>query len=251
MPRDEAPIAAPPSRVAIVTLGCAKNLVARRSWPGFRDRRLRDGPAPTGGHRRGQHLRLHRPRSEGIDRPDSRLAALKQEGRWAASVVAGCLATLPGRDPPRRSPRWTPWWARDSGSDRAGAHRVRGGGAGPLLEVVAGRDRRIDLAAHRAVSPPRHVAYLRIADGCDFRCTSASSRRSGGSPQAARWSLWVGRARLAASGAKDFPDRAGFHFYAKIATASPTSRFSASSRASTGSSGSASTTRIRRPGARS
>ena len=43
-------------------------------------------------------------------------------------------------------------------------------GAGPLLEVgPAGT--AIDLAAHRAVSTPRHVAYLRIADGCDFRCT--------------------------------------------------------------------------------
>jgi ribosomal protein S12 methylthiotransferase len=29
----------------------------------------------------------------------------------------------------------------------------------------------VDLAAHRAVSTPRHLAYLRIADGCDFRCT--------------------------------------------------------------------------------
>jgi ribosomal protein S12 methylthiotransferase len=29
----------------------------------------------------------------------------------------------------------------------------------------------VDLAPHRAVSTPRHLAYLRIADGCDFRCT--------------------------------------------------------------------------------
>ncbi len=169
-------IAPPPAgaaRVALVTLGCAKNLVdseimagllanggfVTASDPGAADVALVNTCAFIGPSQR-----------ESIDRI-LEMAALKREGRLRAVVVAGCLAQRYQADILREIPEVD----AVVGTGQVDAvvrvlNRVLRPGAERILEVGP-PGTAVDLAAHRAISTPRHVAYLRIADGCDFRCT--------------------------------------------------------------------------------
>jgi ribosomal protein S12 methylthiotransferase len=164
---------APPARVALVTLGCAKNLVdseimvgllarggfTTTSDPGAADVAVVNTCAFIGPSQK-----------ESIDRI-LELAALKREGSLRGLVVAGCMAQRYQRDLVREIPEIDA--VVGTGQVEAivrVAHRVRRGAAEPIVEVGP-PGTAIDLAAHRAVSTPPHLAYLRIADGCDFRCT--------------------------------------------------------------------------------
>ena len=162
-----------PARVALVTLGCAKNLVDSEIMAGL----LASGGFVTTATPEEADVAIVNTcafigpaQKESIDRI-LELAALKREGRLRGIVVAGCLAQRFQGEILREIPEVDA--VVGTGQVEAivrVAHRVRRGVVAPLLEVgPAGT--AIDLAAHRAVSTPRHVAYLRIADGCDFRCT--------------------------------------------------------------------------------
>ncbi|MGE5180267.1 MAG: 30S ribosomal protein S12 methylthiotransferase RimO [Bacteroidota bacterium] len=168
---DEAPVV--PARVALVTLGCAKNLV---------DSEIMAGLLASGGFRATATPEeadvaivntcafIGPAQKESIDRI-LELAALKREGRLRGLVVAGCLAQRFQGEILREIPEVDA--VVGTGQVEAivrVAHRVRRGGAAPILEVGP-PGTAIDLASHRAVSTPRHLAWLRIADGCDFRCT--------------------------------------------------------------------------------
>ncbi len=201
-----APAAAAPARVAIVTLGCAKNLVDSEIMAGL----LATGGFATAAAADGADIAVVNTcafigpaQKESIDRI-LELAALKREGRLGGIVVAGCLAQRFQGEILREIPEVDA--VVGTGQVEAivrVAHRVRGGGAGPLLEVgPAGT--AVDLAAHRAVSTPRHVAYLRIADGCDFRCTFCIIPTLRGDLRSRPLESVVAEARrLAASGAKE------------------------------------------------
>jgi ribosomal protein S12 methylthiotransferase len=107
---------------------------------------------------------------ESIDRI-LEMAALKREGKLRAVVVAGCLAQRYQADLLNEIPEVD----AVVGTGQVDAivrvlHRALRPGNERVLEVGP-PGTAIDLAAHRAVSTPRHLAYLRIADGCDFRCT--------------------------------------------------------------------------------
>ena len=101
----------------------------------------------------------------------ARVAALKAQGRLRALIVTGCLAQRAGTSlldefPDVDAVLGTGQWhqvvraARHvlSGNPVREAHTEYPGGA-------------LDALAPRALSTPRHIAYLKISEGCDHRCT--------------------------------------------------------------------------------
>ena len=162
----------PTPSVALVTLGCAKNLVDSEIMVGL----LTKSGLRTAAEAAGADLAVVNTcafigpaQRESIDRI-LELAALKREGRLGGLVVAGCMAQRFQAELTREIPEIDAVVGTGQVEAIARvAHRVRRGGTGILEVGPAGT--AVDLAAHRAVSTPRHLAYLRIADGCDFRCT--------------------------------------------------------------------------------
>ena len=161
-----------PARVALVTLGCAKNLVDSEIMAGLMARGgfvLTANPADAEVAVVNTCAFIGPSQKESIDRI-LELAALKREGRLGGLIVAGCLAQRYQAELLREIPEVDAVVGTGQVDAIARvAHRVRQGGAA-ILEVGP-PGTAVDLASHRAVSTPRHLAYLRIADGCDFRCT--------------------------------------------------------------------------------
>jgi ribosomal protein S12 methylthiotransferase len=161
------------ARVALVTLGCAKNLVDSEIMAGL----LAHGGFTLTGDAASADLAVVNTcafigpsQKESIDRI-LEMAALKREGRLGGLVVAGCMAQRYQADLIAEIPEID----AVVGTGQVEvitrvAHRVRRGHRAPIVEVGP-PGTAVDLAPHRAVSTPRHLAYLRIADGCDFRCT--------------------------------------------------------------------------------
>ena len=89
-----------PCRVAVVTLGCARNEVDSEELAG----RLEAGgfqlvaDARRRRHRRGQHLRLRRGRQEGLGRHPARWPPTSSRPAAQAVVAVGCLAERYGKD---------------------------------------------------------------------------------------------------------------------------------------------------------
>jgi ribosomal protein S12 methylthiotransferase len=163
----------PTARVALVTLGCAKNLVDSEIMAGL----LAHGGFTTASDPAEADVALVNTcafigpsQKESIDRI-LEMAALKREGKLRAVVVAGCLAQRYQAELLHEIPEVD----AVVGTGQVDAivrvlNRALRPGNERILEVGP-PGTALDLAAHRAVSTPRHVAYLRIADGCDFRCT--------------------------------------------------------------------------------
>ena len=163
----------PDARVALVTLGCAKNLVDSEIMAGL----LAHGGFVTASDPSDADVALVNTcafigpsQKESIDRI-LEMAALKREGKLRAVVVAGCLAQRYQAELLNEIPEVD----AVVGTGQVDAivrvlHRALRPGNERVLEVGP-PGTAVDLASHRAVSTPRHVAYLRIADGCDFRCT--------------------------------------------------------------------------------
>ena len=161
------------ARVALVTLGCAKNLVDSEIMAGL----MAKGNFTTTSDPRDADVALVNTcafigpsQKESIDRI-LEMAALKREGKLRGIVVAGCLAQRYRADLLNEIPEVD----AVVGTGQVDAivrvmNRVLRSPSSRILEVGP-PGTAVDLAAHRAVSTPRHVAYLRIADGCDFRCT--------------------------------------------------------------------------------
>lgn len=163
----------PAARVALVTLGCAKNLVDSEIMAGLLSH---GGFTMTGDVGTADVAVVNTcafigpSQKESIDRI-LELAALKREGTLRGLVVAGCMAQRFQGDILREIPEVDA--VVGTGQVDAivrVAHRVRRGGGERVVEVGP-PGTAVDLSAHRALSTPRHLAYLRIADGCDFRCT--------------------------------------------------------------------------------
>jgi ribosomal protein S12 methylthiotransferase len=162
-----------PVRVALVTLGCAKNLVDSEIMAGL----LAKGGFALSGSAEAADLAVVNTcafigpsMKESIDRI-LELAALKREGTLRGIVVAGCMAQRFQGELLTEIPEIDAVVGTGQVEAIARvANRVARGVPAPLIEVGP-PGTAVDLAAHRAVSTPRHLAWLRIADGCDFRCT--------------------------------------------------------------------------------
>jgi ribosomal protein S12 methylthiotransferase len=161
-----------PARVALVTLGCAKNLVDSEIMAGLLSK---GGFATTANLDEAEVAVVNTcafigpSKKESIDRI-LEMAARKREGLLKGLVVAGCMAQRFQAELMSEIPEIDAVVGTGQVDAIARvANRVRKGGTSILEVGPAGT--AVDLAQHRAVSTPRHLAYLRVADGCDFRCT--------------------------------------------------------------------------------
>ncbi len=148
-----------PARVALVTLGCAKNLVDSEIMAGLMGR---GGFTMTGDVNEADLAVVNTcafigpSQKESIDRI-LELATLKREGRLAGLIVAGCLAQRYQAELLAEIPEIDA--VVGTGQVEAivrVAHRVRRAPGSPILEVGP-PGTAVDLAAHRAVSTPRHL----------------------------------------------------------------------------------------------
>ncbi len=213
----------PAPRLAFVTLGCPKNQVDSEAMLGLL---AKDGFRPTGALEEADIVVVNTCAFLGSAVEESRrtivdIARLKKRGHLKGLVVAGCWAQrdgasiaqqIPGVDAvlgtgsvEKVVPLARAVLARDderaAAKRRAGAHR-RAPAPGPLDEVNAPGGA---LAAFpRALSTPRHLAYLKISEGCDHRCTFCIIPHLRGDQRSRPLASLVEEARvLAASGVKE------------------------------------------------
>ncbi len=99
------------------------------------------------------------------------VAQLRQSGKLRALIVTGCLAQragdslladFPGVDAVLGTGHWR---------DAVGVARHVHAGARERLARTDSPGGAVDDLTPRALSTPRHLAYLKISEGCDHRCT--------------------------------------------------------------------------------
>ena len=132
------------------------------------------------------------------------VAELKQTGRLKGLIVAGCLAqrsgaSLLGEFPGVDVVLGTGQWREVVNA----AHHVLGGSEERLVrtEFPGGA---LDALSPRALSTPRHIAYLKISEGCDHRCTFCIIPHLRGDQQSKPLADLIAEAKkLAAQGVKE------------------------------------------------
>ncbi len=204
------PRAAP--RLAFVTLGCPKNQVDSEAMLGLL---AKDGFRPTGAIEEAELVVVNTCAFLGSAVEESRrtirsIARLKSKGTLQGLVVAGCWAQRDGAAIAQQikgvdAVLGTGSVEKVVGLARAvlarAASRTRTA-PGPLDEVHAPGGALTSLP--RALSTPRHVAYLKISEGCDHRCTFCIIPHLRGDQQSRPLASLVDEARLlAASGVKE------------------------------------------------
>lgn len=197
-PRDSMPAkpASPPT-LAFVTLGCPKNTVDSEHMLGML---VRDGfrtvadPADADIAVVNTCAFLQSAVRESKD-AIARVAELKHSGKLRGLIVTGCLAqraggSLFGEFPDVDAVLGTGQWKEVVNA----AHHVLGGVAGrtALTEFPGGA---LDALSPRALSTPRHIAYLKISEGCDHRCTFCIIPRLRGDQQSKPLDMLVAEAR--------------------------------------------------------
>ena len=161
-----------PRTLAFVTLGCPKNTVDSESMLGLM---VADGFRTVGDLREADVAVVNtcafltsavRESKDTI----ARVAALKQTGRLKGLIVTGCLAQragpslldeFPGVDAVLGTGQWREVVP-------AARHVLAGGTRRVQTDYPGGA---LDSLVPRALSTPRHLAYLKISEGCDHRCT--------------------------------------------------------------------------------
>ena len=199
-----APSTAP--ALAFVTLGCPKNTVDSEKMLGL----LTEAGFRTVADPRAADLAVVNTCAflqsavRESKRAIAELARERRSGRLRGLIVAGCLAQREGRSlldefPEVDAVLGTGQWR---GVVSAASH---------LLSDSPGRIARtefpggaLDSLTPRALSTPRHLAYLKISEGCDHRCTFCIIPRLRGDQQSRPLDDIVGEAeRLAAAGVRE------------------------------------------------
>jgi ribosomal protein S12 methylthiotransferase len=168
-----APASAPLS-VGFVSLGCAKNLVDSQRMAGAL---LADGLALAPSADAADVVVVNTCAFVEAAREESlaeirRACRLKARGRCRAVIVAGCLPQR-YRDRVRQALPDVDGFVGLDELDRLGevARRVAGGERG-VVAVTPGPSRRLDEAPGQTpIFTGGAYAYLKIAEGCDHRCT--------------------------------------------------------------------------------
>ena len=187
---------ASPPTLAFVTLGCPKNTVDSEHMLGML---VRDGfrtvadPADADIAVVNTCAFLQSAVRESKD-AIARVAELKHSGKLRGLIVTGCLAQRAGGSlfsefPDVDAVLGTGQWKEVVNA----AHHVLGGGAGrtALTEFPGGA---LDALSPRALSTPRHIAYLKISEGCDHRCTFCIIPRLRGDQQSKPLDMLVAEA---------------------------------------------------------
>jgi ribosomal protein S12 methylthiotransferase len=134
----------------------------------------------------------------------SRIAACKRDGRLRGLIVTGCLAQRAGESLLAEFPEvdivlGTGQWREVV---RAARHVLDGGEERWANTAYPGG--ALDTLTPRAMSTPRHLAYLKISEGCDHRCTFCIIPRLRGDQQSRPIEELVAEAeRLAAGGVRE------------------------------------------------
>jgi ribosomal protein S12 methylthiotransferase len=132
------------------------------------------------------------------------VARLKHEGRLRALVVTGCLAQREGAALLERFPEVDAVLGTGQWKDVAGAVRHALDGARERTARTESPGGALADLAPRALSTPRHIAYLKISEGCDHRCTFCIIPRLRGDQQSRTLESLVAEAeRLAALGVRE------------------------------------------------
>ena len=181
-------------KIGLVSLGCPKNLVDSEVMLGLAQQAGHELTQDAADGRRAgrQHLRVHRLGQAGIDRRDPRDGAAQDRRRvpaarsspaaWPSATATSCEARF------RRSTRCSApakcrrSSARSAAARGAAARRrcvrpLRSQRAQPIAVRAAQPRRRepcptyiYDADTPRLLATPRHYAYVKIAEGCDYKC---------------------------------------------------------------------------------
>jgi ribosomal protein S12 methylthiotransferase len=199
---------APPEApaLAFVTLGCPKNTVDSEHMLGLL---TRDGFRTVGDLDQADVAVVNTCAFLGSAVRESkdaiaRVASLKQNGRLRGLIVTGCLAQRAGAGLLEEFPEvdavlGTGQWREVV----TAARRVLAGDAerGAWTDDPGGA---LDPDVPRALTTPRHIAYLKISEGCDHRCTFCIIPRLRGDQRSRSIDDLVADAtRLAAAGVRE------------------------------------------------
>jgi ribosomal protein S12 methylthiotransferase len=133
------------------------------------------------------------------------LAELKQDGRLKGLIVTGCLAqrageSLLGEFPEVDAVLGTGQWQEVVGA----ARHLLGRGRHERIVRRADPGGALEAGTPRALTTPRHIAYLKISEGCDHRCTFCIIPQLRGDQRSKPLAQLVAEARaLAAAGVKE------------------------------------------------
>jgi ribosomal protein S12 methylthiotransferase len=195
-----------PPNLAFVTLGCPKNTVDSERMLGLM---VKDGfrtvaevgEADVAVINTCAFLTSAVRESKDVIR---QIAELKQSGKLRGLIVTGCLAQRAGESLLGEFPEVDVVLGTGQWREVVTAAR----------HVLDGREERwaktefpggaLDTLTPRAISTPRHLAYLKISEGCDHRCTFCIIPRLRGDQQSRPIEDLVGEARrLAAEGVRE------------------------------------------------
>jgi len=206
--------AAKATSLAFVTLGCPKNQVDSEAMLGLL---AKDGFRPTGTIEDAELVVVNTCAflSSAVDesrRTIEGIAKLKKRGKLEGLVVAGCWAQRDGAKIAAEIPGVDAVLGTGSVEkivelSRSVLARKRTTGKhapkpGPLDEVHEPGGALVPLP--RALSTPRHLAYLKISEGCDHRCTFCIIPHLRGDQRSRPLSQLVDEAKtLAAHGVKE------------------------------------------------
>ena len=101
----------------------------------------------------------------------AQLCELKARRRLKAIVVTGCLAQRAGESLLGEFPEVDAVLGTGQWREVAGAARHLLGGNAERVVKQADPGGALEAGSPRALSTPRHLAYLKISEGCDHRCT--------------------------------------------------------------------------------
>jgi len=192
--------------LAFVTLGCPKNTVDSEAMLGLM---VKDGFRTVGDVGEADVAVVNTCAFLQSAVRESRdtiaeVARLKTTGRLRALIVTGCLAQRAGETlledfPEVDAVLGTGQWREVVGAAR---HVLAGDSSRPVLTAEAGG--ALDPDTPRALSTPRHLAYLKISEGCDHRCTFCIIPRLRGDQKSRRIEDLVAEAeRLAKLGVRE------------------------------------------------
>ncbi len=199
------PKTAPPA-LAFVTLGCPKNTVDSENMLGLL---VRDGFRTVGDLAEADVAVVNtcafltsavRESRDTI----ARVAGLKHHGRLRGLIVTGCLAQRAGATLLADFPEVDAVLGTGHWRDVVPAVRHVLSGGAERLARTDDPGGALDGLGPRALSTPRHLAYLKISEGCDHRCTFCIIPRLRGDQKSRPIADLVAEARrLAALGVRE------------------------------------------------
>jgi ribosomal protein S12 methylthiotransferase len=192
--------------IAFVTLGCPKNTVDSEHMLGAL---VRDGFRTTGDPDGADvavintcaFLQSAVRESKGAI---ATLCELKSRRRLKAVIVTGCLAQRAGESLLDEFPEVDAVLGTGRWCEVVTAARHVLGGTSERIVHREDPGGALEAGSARALSTPRHIAYLKISEGCDHRCTFCIIPRLRGDQRSKPLEQVVDEARsLAASGVRE------------------------------------------------